>query len=289
VRYRFVHQHATQFPVSHLCRLLAVSAAGYYAWRTRPESPRTRANRDLVEQIKGVLQASRGTYGRRRVHAQLRAQGQTCSRNHIARLMRREGLCGRARRRVRVITTDSRHTFPVVPNRLAQQGPVTGPDQVWVSDITYLRTDEGWLYLATVMDLYSRRIVGWSLQDTLERRLTLEALALAVGQRGPRPGLLHHSDRGSQYACHDYQAALARHGMVASMSRRGDPYDNAAQESFFGSLKSELPRERWDTRAQARREVFAYLEVFYNRQRLHSSLGYLSPAAFELQSWAQAA
>ena len=198
--------------------------------------------------------------------------------------MRQNGLCGLRRRRFRA-TTDPRHSFPVAPNLLARDFTASGPDQVWVSDITYLACAEGWEYLATVMDLYSRRIVGWAMQPTLARSLTLHTLQMAIAQRQPAPGLLHHSDRGVHYACGDYQAALRRQGMIPSMSRKGDVWDNAPQESFFGTLKCELglPGLR-PPRAQARREVFEYLEVFSNRQRLHSSLGYLPPAAFELQS-----
>jgi transposase InsO family protein len=288
VRYRFVHQHVQQFPITLLCRVLEVSPSGYYAWRTRPESPRQQANRALVGQIQAVQTHSRGTYGRRRVQAQLRAQGVPCSANRVARLMRQHGLLARPRRRFRV-TTDSRHCFPVAPNRLGRDFSASAPDQVWVSDITYLATDEGWLYLATVLDLYSRRIVGWAMQPTLEKSLTLSALEMAVAQRQPAPGLIHHSDRGIQYACGDYQARLTRHGMRCSMSRQGDPWDNAPQESFYGSLKGELTHDRHASRAQARREVFEYIEVFYNRQRLHSSLGYLSPVAFERQPAAKAA
>lgn len=288
MRYHFIEQHHSQFPVRTLCRVLGVSTAGYYAWRTRPESPRQQANHALLGQIRAVQQASRGTYGRRRVHAQLRAQGQPCSRNRVARLMRLHGLAGRTRRCHRA-TTDARHSLPVAPNRLARDFAVGAPDQVWVSDITYLPTEEGWLYLATVMDLCSRRIVGWSMQESLEQRLTLVALEMAVAQRQPAPGLVHHSDRGVQYAAQDYQAALAGHGMLCSMSRKGNVWDNAPAESFYGTLKAELVHARWPTREQARREVFEYLEVFYNRRRLHSSLGYQSPALYEQQLLTKAA
>lgn len=288
MRYRFVHQHAQQFPITVLCRVLEVAPSGYYAWRTRPESPRQQANRALSEQIQAVHTHSRGTYGRRRVHAQLCARGTPCSRNRVARLMRLHGLEARPRRRFRV-TTDSRHHFPVAPNLLERDFSAAAPDQVWVSDLTYLATDEGWLYLATVMDLYSRRIVGWAMQPTLERSLTLAALEMAVAQRLPPPGLIHHSDRGVQYACGDYQARLTRYGMRCSMSRKGDPWDNAPKESFYGTLKGELTHDRHENRDQAHREVFEYIEVFYNRQRLHSSLGYLSPVAFEQQSALKAA
>lgn len=289
MRYSFIREHRQQFHVAALCRLLNVSLSGFYAWLTRPESARQQANGQLVEEIRSVHANSRGTYGRRRVHAQLQAQGVPCSVNRVARLLRQEGLCGRGRRRRRALTTDSQHALPVAPNRLAEGIAVTGPDQVWVSDITYLRTGEGWLYLATVLDLYSRRVVGWSLQDSVDRSLPLAALAMALQGRHPEPGLIHHSDRGSQYASHDYQAVLAQHGVLASMSRKGNPYDNAAQESFYGRLKEELPRDHWPTQAEAKGEVFEHLEVFYNRQRLHSSLGYQSPAAFERQYAARVA
>ncbi len=289
MRYSFIREHRQQFRVAALCRQLRVSPSGFYAWLTRAKSPRRQEQEHLVEEIRRVHATSRGTYGRRRVHAQLQAQGSPCSQNRVARLMRQEGLRGAGKRRKRALTTDSKHALPVAPNRLAAGVTVTGPNQVWVSDITYLRTDEGWLYLATVMDLHSRRIVGWSLQATVDRSLTLAALQMALTGRQPQAGLIHHSDRGSQYACHDYQAQLTQQGILASMSGKGNPYDNAAQESFFGRLKEELPREHWSTRAEARREVFEHIEVFYNRQRLHSSLGYQSPAAFERQYAAQVA
>ena len=289
MRYRFVREHQQQFPIGALCRVMQVASSGYYAWRSRPESPRRRANRALTAQIRAAYSRSRKRYGRRRIHAQLQREGIGCSPNRVGRLMGQEGLQGIGRRKFRA-TTDSRHSFPVAPNLLARDFTATAPDQIWVSDITYLRTEQGWDYLATVMDLCSRRIVGWAMQSTLERSLTLRALQMAVAQRRPGPGLIHHSDRGSQYACGDYQKALQQRGMLPSMSRKGDCWDNAPGESLFGTLKCELvhhwgqpPRER------ARREVFDFIEVFYNRQRLHSSLGYLSPADFERQSVAEAA
>ena len=282
MRYRFIRQQHRQFPIATLCRVLEVSRAGYYAWRARPESPRGPADRTLLTHIRAVQRASRGTYGRRRVHVELRTQGESCSQNRVARLMRRHGLAGRPRRRF-CRTTDAQHAQPVAPNRLSRHFTVAAPNRVWVSDITYLPTGEGWLYLATVMDLCSRRIVGWSMQTTLAHSLPLAALEMAVAQRHPAPGLLHHSDRGVQYASQDYQAALAGYGMIPSMSRKGNVWDNAPQESFYGTLKTELSTPRWATHAQARREVFDYIEVFYNRQRLHSSLGYQSPADFEEQ------
>jgi len=289
VRYSFIREHRGQFRAAALCRVLKVSPSGYFAWLGRPESPRAAGNRALVTRIKAAYGRSRKTYGRRRIHIQLQRDGIACSPNRVGRLMRQEGICGLRRRKFKA-TTNSKHSFPVAPNLLARNFTAAAPDQVWVSDITYLACEEGWEYLATVMDLHSRRIVGWAMQSTLERSLTLRALEMAIAQRRPGPGLIHHSDRGVQYACGDYQAALNEQQMIPSMSRKGDCWDNAPKESFFGTLKCELglhgirpPRE------QARRKVFEYLEVFYNRQRLHSSLGYQTPVAFEMQSAARAA
>jgi transposase InsO family protein len=284
-----VREHAKQFPITILCHVMRVASSGYYAWLRRPESPRARQNRALVTQIKAAHRRSRKTYGRRRIHIQLQREGVHCSRNRVARLMRQNSLQGLRRRAFRA-TTNSRHSFPVAPNRLARNFTATAPDQVWVSDITYLGCEEGWEYLATVMDLYSRRIVGWAMQSTLDRSLTLNALEMAIAQRQPTPGLIHHSDRGVQYACADYQQLLEGHGMIPSMSRKGDCWDNAPKESFFGTLKGELSLHGLrPPRDHAHRTVFEYIEVFYNRQRLHSSLGYLSPVAFEMQSAATAA
>ena len=289
MRYSFIRKHRQQFPVAALCRLLKVSASGYFAWMGRPESPRQQANRALVTRIKAAHGRSRKTYGRRRIHAQLQRDGLVCSPNRVGRLMRQNGLCGLRRRKFKA-TTNSKHSFPVAPNLLARNFTAPALDQVWVSDITYLACEEGWEYLATVMDLHSRRIVGWAMQSTLERSLTLRALEMAITQRRPGPGLIHHSDRGVQYACGDYQTALRGQQMIPSMSRKGDCWDNAPKESFFGTLKCELGLHRLrPPREQARRKVFEYIEVFYNRQRLHSSLGYLSPAEFEAADWTRAA
>jgi len=279
VRYSFIREQRKQFRLAALCRVLRVSKSGYYDWRGRPESPRRRQNRELAVHIRVAYTRSRKTYGRRRIHAQLQKDGVPCSRNRVARLMRQEGLCARSKRSFRT-TTDSKHPFPVAENRLKRDFKAIAPNQVWLSDITYLRTEEGWEYLATVMDLYSRKIVGWALASTLARSLTLKALEMATLQRQPQPGLIHHSDRGVQYACVDYQAALQRWGIIPSMSRKADPWDNAPKESFFRTLKGEL-EEHHKTRAQARRNLFEYIEVFYNRQRLHSALGYQTPVAFE--------
>lgn len=287
MRYRFVQEHAQQFPLAMLCRVMQVSPSGYYAWRGRGESVRTQANRALLVQIKAAHRRSRNLYGRRRVQRQLQRGGIVCSPNRVGRLMRLAGLRG-LRKGTFKATTDSKHSFPVAPNVLARNFTAAAPDQVWVSDITYLACAEGWEYLATVMDLHSRRIVGWALQSTLARSLTVKALEMAVTQRQPTPGLIHHSDRGVQYACGDYQALLQRQGMIPSMSRKGDCWDNAPKESFFGTLKCELGlHDSRPSRAEAHRKVFEYIEIFYNRQRLHSSLGYLSPVEFEQLSAAK--
>jgi transposase InsO family protein len=238
----------------------------------------------LTVQIAAIHRASRRCYGSPRVHAELRAHGQCTSRKRVARLMRHAGLAAR-RRRVFRITTDSRHTRAVAPNRLARQFTTPAPNRVWVTDITYLATAEGWLYLAVVVDLFSRRVVGWATSDRLGEGVALEALGMGVARRRPRPGLLHHSDRGSQYASSEYRAVLAAHGMDRSMSRLGSCWDNAVAESFFATLKVELGHEgAWRTRADAHRAMFDYIELFYNGVRRHSTLGYLSPLAFE-QQW----
>jgi putative transposase len=280
VRYSFIREHRQQFRLAALCRMLRVSKSGYCTWVRRTESPRAGRNRALVVCIKAAHRRSRKSYGRRRIYAQLQRDGVACSRHRVARLMRQEGIYGRRRRGFRA-TTDSKHSLPVAPNLLARDFTTTAPNQVWVSDITFLPCEEGWEYLASVMDLYNRQIVGWAMQSSLERSLTLQALEMAIRQHQPAPGLIHHSDRGSQYACADYQAKLTQQGMICSMSRKGDPWDNAPKESFFGTLKTELVHD-WSRppRAQARREVFDYIEVFYNRQRLHSALGYETPVGF---------
>lgn len=281
MRYLFIDRHRWRFPVGRMCALLEVSRSGYYGWRRRPESERGRQNRRLMVEIRAVHRVTRGVYGSPRVHAELRARGYRCGRHRVARLMRQEGIKAR-QRRVFKRTTNSSHRLPVAPNLLQRRFRASRPNETWVADITCIPTREGWLYLALLVDVFSRMIVGWVLRDRMTRRLVIEALEMAIGRRRPPRELLHHSDRGSQYASHAYQALLHRHGIRASMSRQGNCWDNALMESAFGRIKSELVHlTDFATREQASVEVFDYIEVFYNRQRRHSSLGYLSPAAFE--------
>jgi transposase InsO family protein len=247
--------------------MLLVSVSGYYRWRRTA--------------IHAAYSASRQTYGSPRIHAAINAQGLSCCVNTVAKIMRQEGLCARRKRRYQA-TTDSSHSLPVAENLLARDFRRCAPNQVWVSDITFIPTDEGWLYLATTLDLYSRRIVGWSLGARMTSDLVIDALQMAIAQRNPPAGLMHHSDRGSQYASGAFQRILAAQGMVCSMSRRGEVYDNAVMESFYATLKRELvSMTRYATREEARQAIFEWIEVFYNRQRLHSSLGYRSPADYE--------
>jgi putative transposase len=283
VRFAFIAEEKAAFPVRLLCRTLQVSRAGFYAWQRRPPAPRARADDRLGLEIAAIHAESRQRYGSPRVHAELADRGCRTSRKRVARLMRARGLAARRRRRFRV-TTHSRHPFPVAPNVLARQFDRPQPDRAWVTDITYIPTREGWLYLAVLLDLCSRLAVGWAMSDRITDALTLDALGMALARRRPPQGLLHHSDRGSQYASGDYQRLLARHGIVGSMSRRGNCWDNAVAESFFATIKVELVHDAaWATRAAARAELVEYLEVFYNGQRRHSALGYLSPRAFERQ------
>ena len=281
MRFAFIETEKACFPITLMCRMLAVSRAGFYAWRRRPAAARTREDQVLAVAVAAIYAEHHGRYGSPRVRMGLRARGQRSGRKRIARLMRLQGLRARPRRRYRT-TTDSRHGLPVCPNLLARRFAVAQPNTAWVTDMTYLWTAQGWLYLAVIIDLYSRRIVGWSMSERIDRKLALDALRMALAQRHPRRGLIHHSDRASQYASADYQQQLARHGLCGSMSRRGDCWDNAVAESFFASLKLELVyRVQWRTRAEARTAIFEYLELFYNRRRRHSSLGYLSPVEFE--------
>jgi len=273
-----------QFPVALMCRLLEVSRSGFYAWVSRPESTRSSENRQLTEEITKIFDDSRKTYGSPRVHADLKEQGFDVGRKRVARLMRQEGLRARGKRRFRK-TTDSEHNRQTPPNVLDRQFKVDAPNRVWAGDITYVWTREGWMYLAVVLDLFSRKVIGWATADHMRTDLVLLALRSALLSRGPTNGLMHHSDRGSQYASDDYRKELKEHGIECSMSRKGNCWDNAVVESFFGTLKTELDAAQgWDTRAEARSAVFEYVEVFYNRVRRHSYLGYVSPETFEAEA-----
>ena len=281
MRFAFIETEKACFPVTLMCRMLAVSRAGFYAWRRRPAAARTREDQVLAVAVAAIYAEHHGRYGSPRVRMELRDRGQRSGRKRIARLMRLQGLRARPRRRYQT-STDCRHGLPVCSNLLARRFAVAQPNTAWVTDMTYLWTAQGWLYLAVIIDLFSRRIVGWSMSERIDRKLALDALRMALAQRRPQPGLIHHSDRGSQYASGDYQQLLAQHGLRGSMSRRGDRWDNAVAESFFASLKLELVYQvQWRTRAEVRTAIFEYLELFYNRRRRHSSLGYLSPVEFE--------
>jgi putative transposase len=275
------------YSILALCSNLEVSPSGYYDWlnrRTCP-SPRTVENQALAKAIDTLHAQSRQTYGSPRMVQELRKEGRRHGRNRIARLMKQAGLCGRQKGRYRVQTTDSNHDQPIAPNRLAQAPKATAPNELWVADITYIQTQEGWLYLAGILDLYSRKIVGWAMSDRIDTPLVLKALAMALLHRNPPRELLLHSDRGVQYASAAYRQALAQAGLVASMSRKANCYDNASMESFWSTLKLELVyRRNFVSHRQARSEIFDYIECFYNRQRSHSALNFRSPVDFELQN-----
>jgi len=277
----------TDHSILALCLHLEVSPSGYYDWQKRRTcpGPRTVEDQALAREIEQIHVQSRQTYGSPRVEQELRKKGRCHGRNRVARLMKEKGLSGRQKARYRVQTTDSNHDQPIAPNRLAEAPKATAPNQLWVADITYIETREGWLYLAAILDLYSRKIVGWAMSQRIDTVLVLEALTMALLHRSPPANLLFHSDRGVQYASGDYRQALDQAGLIASMSRRANCYDNATMESFWSTLKLELIyRRRFDSRAQARTQIFDYIESFYNRQRAHSSLNYLSPVDFELQN-----
>jgi transposase InsO family protein len=268
--------------VGVICRVLRVSRSGFYAWQRRRPSPRQRCQEELIGKIKTAYAQSRGLYGSPRVYRALLIDGQVVSRNTVAKLMRQERIRARTRRRFVPRTTDSRHQKPVADNLLARNFTAEAANHKWVADITYVPTNQGWLYLAAVLDCFSRKIVGWAMADHLQTDLVSDALTMALERRRPAKGLLHHSDRGVQYASEDYQQLLSRHGMQVSMSGKGDCWDNAVMESFWATLKTELIYQtRYETREQAKASIFEYTEVFYNRQRLHSSLGYVSPESFE--------
>jgi putative transposase len=276
-----------EYSILALCEHLEVSTSGYYDWHKRLDcpGPRARENLALAQEISQVHLRSRQTYGSPRVMQELRKKGRRHGRHRIARLMRQEGLCGRQKGRHRVQTTDSRHDQPIAPNRLAEAPKATAPNQLWVADITYIETLEGWLYLAGILGLYSRKIVGWAMSTRIDTSLVLKALDMALLHRRPPSNLLFHTDRGVQYASGDFRQALGQASLVASMSRKGNCYDNAFMESFWSTLKLELVyRGGFQSRAQARTQIFDYIEVFYNRQRSHSALDFQSPVDFETKN-----
>jgi len=281
MKYQFIDNHRLSLRVMKMCQALKVSASGYYDWRDRPESERSEENRILLSHIRVVHKKSRRTYGSPRVTEELNDSGILCSENRVARLMSENGIRAKRSRRFKV-TTNSKHNYPVAKNLLNRQFEVASPNSVWVSDITYIWTTEGWLYFAGVVDLHSRMVVGWSMNHRITEQLTLDALHHAINRRQPPDGLLHHSDRGSQYASVNYQKLLREYQMTCSMSRKGDCWDNAVMESFFATLKTELIyHEHFIKREDAKLKIFDYIEMFYNRKRRHSSLGYKSPLQFE--------
>ncbi len=281
MRYRFIGAEKTNYPITILCRVMRVSPSGYYAFMGCGPSARALANAKLLAEIKEIHVQSRGTYGSPRMYRELVARGHAVSPGRVERLMRANGISARRKRRFKV-TTDSKHNLAVAENTLDREFAVEVADRKWAGDITYIWTREGWLYLAVILDLFSRRVVGWAMDHRIDRRLVLSALDMALTVRDPSEDLLHHSDRGSQYASDDYRKRLKTAGITCSMSRKGDCWDNAVVESFFGTLKQELVhRCDFETRAEAKAAIFEYIEVFYNRWRRHSYLGYMSPAEFE--------
>jgi putative transposase len=283
VKFAFIEAElADAYPVDVACEVLGVSRSGYYARRGRPAPPRATRRAELAAKVRAVHAANRRVYGSPRVCAALRASGERVCENTVAKVMREHDIRAKTARKFVPRTTDGRHQQPVADNVLGRDVDAALPDRKWAADITYVPTGEGWLYLAGVIDLCSRKVVGWSMADHMRTGLVADALGMAVARRRPGPGLLHHGDRGVQYASDDYQALLAERGIACSMSGKGDCYDNAVMESFWGTLKRELvDHERYATREEARASVFEYVEVFYNRHRLHSSIGYVSPEQFE--------
>lgn len=283
MKYAWIKQHETEFPVKSMCRLMTVSRSAYYAWL---KSSRTAAEKDdveLTEVIKTLFKKSRRNYGTRRLKEALSKRDRQVSRRRIGRLMRVAGLACKTQRKFKA-TTNSQHNLPIAPNHLDRQFTAPEPNQTYVGDITYIHTQEGWLYLAVVIDLYSRQVVGWSMAEHMRTKLVNDALLMAIWKRKPGKGLLWHTDRGSQYASDSHRALLQQHGIIQSMSRKGNCWDNSVSESFFHTLKTELVHhQRYQTRAEAKQDIFEYIEVFYNRERLHSANGYMSPVDYEMQ------
>lgn len=282
MKYAWIKEHAKEFPVVAMCRVLEVSRSAFNRWRKDPVRKREAYQQRLAEQIEQVQRDTRGVYGSPRVAAELKARGVAACENTVAKVMRLREIRAKTARKFVPTTTDSRHGKAVAKNILNREFAADLPDCKWSTDITYIPTGQGWLYLAGVIDLCTRRIVGWSMADHMRTDLVADALRMALANRNPAAGLLHHSDRGVQYASDEYQALLKANGLESSMSRTGDCWDNAVMESFWGTLKAELvDHERYATHEQARASIFEYVEVFYNRVRRHSSLGYVSPESFE--------
>lgn len=276
-----MEENREEFPVELMCQALNVSKSGYWEWRKRDKFPRETKKNDLVEKIVKVHQGSRKTYGSPRVFKVLKGMGEKCSKATIERLMRENGIHAKMRRKFKA-TTNSKHDYPVAKNVIKRDFNVKAPNRLWCTDITYLWTVEGWLYLAVILDTFSRKIVGWAMNDKMTQALVADALKMAVNRQKPKPGLIHHSDRGSQYAADDYQKMLKKYGMICSMSRKGDCWDNAMAESFFHTLKIEhVYHEQFKTRCEAKTSVFEWIEVFYNRKRIHSAIGFMSPECYE--------
>lgn len=281
MKYAFIREHQNEFAVARWCWLLQVSRSGYYHWLTRPESRRAREDRELLVHIRRVHLEGRRAYGSVKTWCELRAQGIACGKHRVARLRRQDSIVSQRKRRFR-LTVENRNTAPAAPNLLGQRFDVAQPNRVWVGDMTFIRTRAGFLYLAVLLDLYARRVVGWSMHDRPNLEVTLRALNMALEQRRPAPGLVHHTDQAPLYSAYEYRGRMQDHGLMPSMSGRGNCYDNAVAESFFSNLKNELVHHcDFHTREAARTAIFDYIEVFYNRKRRHQTLGYLSPAQFE--------
>jgi transposase InsO family protein len=283
VKFAFIRTEKARWPIELMCEVFGVSRSGYYAWRRRPAPKRATTDAALIVEIKAAYKVGRGNYGSPRVHREMRAKGHRVSRKHVERLMRQEGIVARKKRRFRR-TTDSNHPHPIAPNVLERNFDVELPNTAWVTDVTYVWTHEGWLYLAVILDLFSRRVVGWAASANNDRTLALSALDRATSERAPAPGILHHSDRGSVYASTDYGDALKKFGAVKSMSRKGDCWDNAVAESFFATIKGEMiDHEEYATRRSAIAAIADYIDEFYNPCRRHSALDYTSPIEFEMK------
>ena len=279
-------QHSSTHGVQKMCRIIGASRSGYYRWKIQPQSKRQKENEKILVEIKESHKNSRRAYGSPRIVEDLKEKGMKCGKNRVARLMKANGIAGKAKKKFKA-TTNSNHALPVAENLLNQNFEAVKPNTVWLSDITYIATLEGWLYLVVIIDLFSRQVVGWGMSDRLTSEFVVKALYQAIGRRHPGSGCIFHSDRGIQYASGDFRDELKAYGFTQSMSRKGNCYDNAVSESFFHTLKTEHVYDyRYETRAEARLSIFEYIEMFYNRQRRHSALGYRSPVSFELEAMA---